>query len=104
MFSKNITFLVLLTIGHLTSTAQNDPKAKKILDDLGAKTKTYTTIKAEFSKTLEKKDKGKESEDSKIETKGTKYKLTITGHEIYCDRKTVWDYVKEGNEVIIKDM
>ena len=31
-------------------------------------------------------------------------KLTIPGHEIYCDGKTVWDFVKEANEVIIKDM
>ena len=86
------------------SSAQNDPKAKKILDELSAKTKAYSTIKAEFSKTVEKKDKSKETQNSKIESKGNKYKLLITGHEIYCDGKTVWDFVKDANEVIIKDM
>ena len=104
MFAKKTTIIALLTLGYLTSIAQNDPKAKKILDELGTKTKTYTTIKAEFTKTLEKKDKSKTTEDSKIETKGNKYKLVITGHEIYCDGKTVWDFVKEANEVIVKDM
>ena len=104
MFAKKTTFIALLTIGYFTSIAQNDPKVKKILDELGTKTKTYTTIKAEFSKTSEKKDRSKQSEDSQIETKGNKYKLVITGHEIYCDGKTVWDFVKEANEVIIKDM
>jgi len=104
MFAKKTIFIAFLTIGYLTSFAQNDPKAKKILDELSAKTKAYTSIKAEFTKTVEKKDKTKDVQDSKIETKGSKYKLIIPGHEIYCDGKTVWDFVKEGNEVIIKDM
>lgn len=104
MFAKKTTLIALLTIGYFTTVlAQNDPKAKKILDELSVKTKSYTTIKAEFSKTLEKKDKSKETQDAKIETKGVKYKLTITGHEIYCDGKNVWDYGKDANEVIIKE-
>lgn len=104
MFAKKTTLIALLTIGYLTSVGQNDAKAKKILDEVSAKTKAYTSIKAEFSKILEKKDKSKETQDSKLETKGSKYKLVIPGHEIYCDGKTVWDFVKDANEVIIKDM
>jgi outer membrane lipoprotein-sorting protein len=104
MFTRKISLVALLTLGSFASViGQNDPKAKKILDELSAKTKSYTTIKAEFSKTLEKKDKSKETQEAKIETKGSKYKLTITGHEIYSDGKTVWDYGKDANEVIIKD-
>ncbi|MGB3949334.1 MAG: outer membrane lipoprotein carrier protein LolA [Bacteroidia bacterium] len=104
MFAKKTTLIALLTLGYFTTViAQNDPKAKKILDELSVKTKSYTSIKAEFSKTLEKKDKSKETQDAKIETKGAKYKLTITGHEIYSDGKTVWDYGKDANEVIIKE-
>lgn len=104
MFSKKITIIALLTLGYFTSIAQNDLKAKKILDELSAKTKAYTSIKASFTKTLEKKDKTKETQDSKLETKGNKYKLVIPGHEIYSDGKTVWDFVTDANEVIIKDM
>ncbi|MFY9311453.1 MAG: outer membrane lipoprotein carrier protein LolA [Bacteroidia bacterium] len=104
MFTRKISLVALLTLGSFASViGQNDPKAKKILDELSAKTKSYTSIKAEFSKTLEKKDKSKETQEAKIETKGSKYKLTITGHEIYSDGKTVWDYGKDANEVIIKD-
>ena len=29
--------------------------------------------------------------------------MVIPGHEIYSDGKTVWDFVKDANEVIIKD-
>jgi outer membrane lipoprotein-sorting protein len=104
MFIKKISVITLLIAGITTSIiAQNDPKAKSILDDLSAKTKAYTSIKAEFSFTIEKKDKSKEVQNGKIQTKGSKYKLEIPGHEIYCDGKTLWDYIKEANEVQIKD-
>ncbi len=101
---KKLTLLLFSTLGTLIIHAQNDPQAKKILDDLSAKTKAFTTIKAEFSFVNEKKDKTKDTQNGKIQTKGTKYKLEIPGHEIYCDGKTVWDYIKDANEVQIKDM
>ncbi len=103
MFTKKITLIGSLAIVCLTINAQVDP-AKKILDDLSAKTKSYSTLKAEFSWTVEKKDKSKDTQTGKIQTKGDKYKLEIPGHEIYCDGKTVWDFIKDANEVQIKDM
>lgn len=105
MFIQKTTIIALLALGSLNLIAQDqDPKAKKILDELSTKTKAYTTIKAEFSWVVEKKDKSKDSQSGKIQTKGAKYKLEIPGHEIYCDGKTVWDYIKDANEVQIKDM
>lgn len=94
----------MLTVLALSVDAQNDPKAKTILDDLSTKTKAYTTIKAEFTFIVEKKDKTKDTQNGKIQTKDNKYKLEIPGHEIYCDGKTVWDFIKDANEVQIKDM
>lgn len=105
MLTKKITIIALLAIGSITFTnAQNDPKAKTILDELSKKTKAYTSIKAEFSFTVEKKDKSKDTQVGKIEVKGPKYKLIIPGHEIYCDGKTVWDFIKDANEVQVKDV
>lgn len=105
MFTKQLSIIALFAIGSLNAIAQDqDPKAKKVLDELSVKTKAYTTIKAEFSWVVEKKDKSKDSQSGKIQTKGAKYKLEIPGHEIYCDGKTVWDYIKDANEVQIKDM
>lgn len=103
MFVNKLKLIALLTIGSLSLSAQTDP-SKKILDDLSAKTKSYSTIKAEFSWVIEKKDKSKDTQSGKIQTKGNKYKLEIPGHEIYCDGKTVWDFIKDANEVQIKDM
>ncbi|CAN5433329.1 hypothetical protein BH10BAC1_BH10BAC1_21200 [soil metagenome] len=105
MFTKKVSIIAFLAIASLSVVAQDqDPKAKKILDELSAKTKACSTIKADFSWVVEKKDKSKESQTGKIQTKGAKYKLEIPGHEIYCDGKTVWDFIKDANEVQIKDM
>lgn len=101
---KRLVMMAFLTASCFTSQAQSDPKAKTILDDLSAKTKAYTSIKAEFTSVTEKKDKSKETQNGKIQIKGTKYKLEITGHDIYCDGKTVWDFIKDANEVQVKDM
>ena len=76
MFAKKLTVVLFLTLGTISINAQNDPQAKKILDELSVKTKAYTTIKAEFSFTQEKKDKTKDTQNGKIQTKGTKYKLS----------------------------
>jgi len=103
MFSLKNYSVALLAIVSLSVNAQDD-RSKKILDDLSAKTKSYTTLKAEFSWTTEKKDKSKDTQEGKIQTKGAKYKLEIPGHEIYCDGKTVWDFIKDANEVQVKDM
>jgi outer membrane lipoprotein carrier protein len=81
-----------------------DAKAKKILDELSIKTKSYTSIKTEFSFIVEKKDKSKDTQNGKIQTKGSKYKLEIPGHIIYCDGKTVWDFITDANEVQVKNM
>ncbi|MCW3085688.1 MAG: gliding motility protein [Bacteroidetes bacterium] len=102
---KTTALIAFIAIGSIGSaSAQNDPKAKAILDELSAKTKAYTTVKAEFVFTTETKDKKKTSQNGKIETKGPKYKLEIPGHEIYCDGKTVWDFIKDADEVQIKEM
>lgn len=101
---KRLVMMALLTANCFTIDAQTDPKAKTILDELSAKTKAYTSVKAEFSFVTEKKDKTKETQDGKIQIKGTKYKLEIPGHVIYCDGKTVWDFIKDANEVQVKEM
>lgn len=100
---KRLVVMALLAANCFTVNAQTDPKAKAILDDLSAKTKAYTSVKAEFSFVVEKKDKTKETQNGKIQIKGSKYKLEITGHEIYSDGKTVWDYIKDANEVQVKE-
>ena len=85
-----------------------DSKAKAILDEVAAKTKTYTSIKTEFSSAMEKQVTNKESKVTDTQTgmlslKGKEYKLEFKGQTILCDGKTQWTYIKESNEVQINN-
>ena len=85
-----------------------DTKAKAILDEVAAKTKSYTSIKAEFTSVMEKQvtnteSKVTETQSGSLQVKGEKYKLEIKGQVIFCDSKTQWTYIKESNEVQINN-
>ena len=79
-----------------------DPKAKKTLDEVSAKTKTYTSIKAEFTITLIGKDKKTtETQNASVLLKGSKYKLKIKGQDIISDGKTIWTCLMDSKETQI---
>ncbi|MCC6252871.1 MAG: outer membrane lipoprotein carrier protein LolA [Bacteroidia bacterium] len=80
--------------------AQNDARAKKVLDDLSAKTKTYSTINADFTITIEnKKNKTTDTQSGKLALKGSKYKLEVNNQVIISDGKTSWTVLKDASEV-----
>lgn len=93
---------LLITV---SSVAQDqDPKAKPILDDLSKTTKAYKTITTDYVFTIFNKDKKQvEKQTGKVQVKGTKFKLDITGNTIVCDGKTLWSYNKDAGEVTIKN-
>src|ERR1039457_1300134 len=78
------------------SNEMQDSKSKTILDELSAKTKAYTSIKAEFTVEMQSKDKTKKPDTQKgtLLLKGNKYKLIIKGQEIISDGKTTWTFLK----------
>jgi len=99
--NKLITLLIA-SIFAIQVNAQEDTQAKAILDKLSAKTKAYTSIKADFQLTISsKKDGVNESQSGSIQLKGNKYNLSIKGQEVISDGKTVWTYIKESEEVHI---
>ncbi len=80
--------------------AQTDKKAKDILSGVSAKYKSYKSLKADFTYTLDNpQEKIKESQSGSIVLMGNKYRITIAGQEIISDGKTSWTYSKEMNEV-----
>jgi len=96
----------LLAISYLGTFAQDgaetDPKAKAILDQLSAKTKTFTSISAEFTSTLVNKAADLNlSQEGKLKMQGDKYNLSLGNHQIISDGTTTWTYSKEDNEVYI---
>lgn len=99
---KKITTLALLILISLGVQAQGDKKAKDILNGVSAKYRSYKSMKADFTYTLENPTaKIKETQSGTIILSGSKYRLSISGQEIICDGKTIWTYMKEAKEVQI---
>jgi outer membrane lipoprotein carrier protein len=85
--------------------AKNDPEAKKVLDAVSSKFKTFSSVQAGFSYKVENATgKALSSKSGTILMKGTKYKVTFGGNEIFSDGKTVWNYDKSSNEVTISNL
>lgn len=102
---KKIIFMLALCLSNYKIIAQVDAKAKKILDDVSAKTKTYSTINAEFTITIEnKKNKTSDSQTGKLTLKGAKYKLEVNNQTIISDNKTSWTILKDASEVQINSI
>ena len=84
------------------SLGSNDPDAKKILDGVSAKFKTYKAVQANFTLGVEDgKGKSQGTKKGIVYMKGSKYRVTITGQEIFCDGNNVWTYDKAANEVTV---
>jgi outer membrane lipoprotein carrier protein len=102
--------LVSLLIGWVISGraqtgVSNDPAAKKILDGVSAKFKTYKAVQAVFTLKVEDgKGKLQGSQKGTVYMKGAKYRLSLGGKEnkeIFSDGTTLWTYDKSSNEVTI---
>jgi outer membrane lipoprotein carrier protein len=99
-------FFPIIAIFVLTSAfAQSDKKARTILDEVSAKTKTYKSIRIEFTYKMENTaQKINDSYKGVLISKGDKYKLSFSGQEVMSDGKTAWTFVKDANEVQINDV
>ncbi|MCL2073296.1 MAG: outer membrane lipoprotein carrier protein LolA [Marinilabiliaceae bacterium] len=97
----------LITFAFIVTIKAQDPdvfKAKELLDKISAKTKGYTSIKADFSITLENLQANtSDTYSGKILMKGSKYKVEVMGTEIYYDGKTMWTHLLDAKEVTISD-
>ncbi len=106
--NKRIASLVFLVISISCVFAQpkgmgtNDPEAKKILDAVSAKFKTFKEVQAKFSLKIENAvGKNLGTKTGTVYMKATKYRVTITGQEIFCDGTNISTYDKSANEVTI---
>jgi len=100
---KSFFTVLFLAIAFLAS-AQNDQKAKSILDQVSTKTKAYPSITADFSFTMKNlAAQIDETSQGKIIIQNNKYKLALHGVEIYNDGATQWTYMPEIKEVNVSD-
>ena len=106
---KFYSLLVLMMVAILSLQAQppkgmgnSDPEAKKVLDAVSAKFKTYKAVQAKFLLKIENAaGKALGTKTGTVYMKGTKYRVSVTGQEIYCDGSNIWTYDKAAKEVTI---
>jgi len=82
--------------------AQNDPKAKAVLDAMTKKVASLKTLKADFAINITGA-KVKDSKKGSISLKGEKYHVALGNQEIICDTKTIWTYNKDTKEVQVSN-
>tara|TARA_Y100000782_G_C10189044_1_gene269141 strand:+ start:15232 stop:15906 length:675 start_codon:yes stop_codon:yes gene_type:complete len=104
ILTLNIAFLFVALFTYAQQTDEDvdvkDPKAKAILDQLSAKSKSYSSVVAAFSYNLKNSSAGiDETQKGKLMLKGQKYNLKIAGQEIISDGKKVYTYIPDVNEV-----
>jgi outer membrane lipoprotein carrier protein len=106
---RSIIFYLLFgafsILGHAqnNSLGKNDPDAKKVLDGLSAKLKSFKTVQSGFTLTVaDAKDKIQGKKNGTIYIKGNKYHINVAGgQDIFCNGTDIWTYDKSSNEVTI---
>lgn len=84
---------------------KNDPDAKKLLDAVSAKFKTYASPQATFTYKVENaQGKALSTKKGTVSMKGSKFRVSMDGMEIFSDGKTVWNYDKSANEVTVNNL
>ncbi|MEO5999878.1 MAG: outer membrane lipoprotein carrier protein LolA [Chitinophagaceae bacterium] len=99
-----ITFLALNAdaVAQGSSQGTSDAAAKSILDKVSTKFKSFKGVQSNFSLIVEDGN-GKVQGNKKgiVFMKGAKYRVSITGQEIFCDGNNIWTFDKASNEVTI---
>jgi len=97
-----IIFSTVVVFAQPKGMGKSDPEGKKVLDAVSAKFKTYKTVTAKFSLKIENAaGKNLGVKTGTVYMKGIKYRISITGQEIFSDGSNVWTFDKAANEVTI---
>ncbi len=86
--------------------AQQDAKAKEILDKLSQTSKAYQTIQIDFSFTLENKTGSvTETNEGSVAVKGKSFRLHMPamGMEVFSDGVATWSYLTDSKEVNVTE-
>ena len=101
---RKICLVLIVVLAAFSVFAQQDSKAKEILDAVASKTKSYQTIRVKFNFVREDlKSKTKDSVPGTLFLKGPKYKLFFMGNETTFDGKVRTTYIVASNEANISE-
>lgn len=103
-----VTYICLTMAGSAQppkGMGTSDPEAKKILDAVSVKFKSFKSVQSKFSLKIENAaNKVLGNKSGTVYMKGTKYRISITGQEIFCDGSNVWTLDKAAKEVTISKL
>ena len=104
---KRVVIIGVVLLITIFSWAQQDEKAKGILDKVSEKTRSFSTILADFSFTMKNVEMEiDEKNEGSIKIKGQKYcvELPDVGINVFSDGTILWTYMKDGNQVTVSDV
>jgi len=97
-----LSISLLFGISLVSAQSPEVIRAKKILDEVSEVTKSYNSIKADFTFTLENKQADiTDTYEGTILIAGNKYKATVMNADSYFDGETLWTHLTEVGEVNI---
>lgn len=80
----------------------SDPAAKKILDAVSAKFKTFKSVQSNFSLKIENAaNKIMGNKTGTVYMKGTRYRIKVSGQDIFCDGSNVWTVDVAAKEITL---
>jgi outer membrane lipoprotein-sorting protein len=103
---KKITTLVLILLfSGIAAKAQQDDRAREVLDKLAEQTTAAPSVFVDFTISISslRDEAAGEEFDGEIMIKGNKYRLSIMDLEIWFDGNSMYTYMPDVNEVIISD-
>ncbi|MFN2458819.1 MAG: outer membrane lipoprotein carrier protein LolA [Chitinophagaceae bacterium] len=103
---RNIfSLLAILSVLFANAQVKSDPAAKKILDAVSAKFKTFKSPQVNFTYKVENaQGKAMSTKKGTVYLRGNKYRVSMTGMEIFSDGRTSWNYDKSANEVTVDNV
>jgi outer membrane lipoprotein-sorting protein len=99
---KTLALLFALSTIINVVYGQTDAKAKAILTEVSKKYRSYNSIKANFTFSIENKQNNlKQTDKGTIyaKTNSKKYKVVMAERELISDGKVQWTYLKNDQEV-----
>ena len=109
MMKKILGLAVLLMVTFFELQAQvpkgmgnSDPDAKKILDAVSARFKTFKSVQSNFTLKIENSsNKLMGTKTGTVYMKGTRYRIKVAGQDIFCDGVNVWTVDPAAKEITL---
>lgn len=101
---KKIFFFIAIALISFNTNAQNDAKAKNLLDEVYAKVKSYDNIFIEFKYALDNTAESIHQETKgDVTIQGDKYVFNYLGATKIFDGSKTYTIIPENEEVVIED-